>query len=75
MATRRYKLSPGMTEFQIEEEVGAANASHVIELTVDLANLINDAGSTRKIKKSELILALEMLQNHVLKNFSGMLEE
>lgn len=75
MATRRYKISPGMTEFQIIEEAGAAVNSNVIELTVELANTITDNGVTRKVKKSEVMLALEMLENHILKNASGQLDE
>lgn len=75
MATRRYKISPGKTEFQIIEEAGAAVNSDVIELTVELAPSITDMGATRKVKKSEVMLALEMLENHILKNASGMLDE
>lgn len=75
MATRRYKISPGQTEFQIVEEVGAATNSNVIELTVDLANLVYNGATARKVKKSEVLLALEMLENHILKNASGMLDE
>lgn len=75
MATRRYKISPGKTEFQIVEEVGAANNSDVIELTVDIAPTVTDMGVVRKVKKSEVLLALEMLENHILKNASGMLDE
>lgn len=75
MATRRYKISPGMTEFQIIEEVGAAVNSNVIELTVDISNTVTDMGVTRKVKKSEVLLALEMLENHIVKNASGQLDE
>lgn len=75
MATRRYKISPGMTEFQIIEEAGAPVNSNVIELTVELADSVNDAGGLRKVKKSEVLLALEMLENHIVKNASGELGE
>lgn len=64
-----------MTEFEVVEEVGAANNSHVVELTIDLGNLINERGATRKIKKNEAIQIIEMLENHLLKNASGMLDE
>lgn len=67
MATRRFKISPGKTEFEIVEEVGAANNSDVVELTVDMDSLVNDGGSTRKITKNEVLLALEMLKNHIIK--------
>lgn len=75
MATRRYKISTGMTEFQIIEEAGAPVNSNVIELTVELADSVNDAGVLRKVKKSEVLLALEMLENHIVKNASGELGE
>ncbi|HNA61457.1 MAG TPA: hypothetical protein PKW79_00065 [Rhabdochlamydiaceae bacterium] len=58
MATRRYGLSRGETEFQVTEGVGSATASDNIELTVDLAV---------SLTKNEVILALEMLQNWILK--------
>lgn len=58
MATRRYGLSRGETEFQVTEGVGSATASDNIELTVDLA---------ASLTKNEVILALEMLQNWILK--------
>lgn len=69
MATRRYKISPGETEFQIVEEVGAATNSDVVELTVDLASTaVNERGSTRAIKKQEVLDALDKLKNHILKS-------
>lgn len=58
MATRRYGLSRGETEFQVTEGVGSATASDNIELTVDLA---------ASLTKNEVILALEMLQNWIVK--------
>lgn len=67
MATRRYKLNPGETEFSVTEEVGAATNSKAIELTVDLAtNLIS--GASRAVTKSEVLLALDMLKNHITKS-------
>lgn len=68
MATVRFKTSPGKTEFQVVQEVGAANNSDVVELTVDMAtNLVNDKGTTRAVTKSEVLMALERIQNHILK--------
>ena len=58
MATRRYGLSRGETEFQVTEAVGAATASDNIELTVDLAVSLD---------KYQVLLALDMLKNHILK--------
>jgi hypothetical protein len=68
MATRRYKLSAGETEFSVTEEVGAATNSDTVELTVDLATTaVNDGGSTRAISKQEVLDALEKFENHILK--------
>lgn len=57
MATRLYGISRGETEFQITEAVGSATVADNIEMTVDLA--VN-------LQKSEVLQALEMLQNHIL---------
>lgn len=62
MATRRYRLSPGDTEFQIVEEVGAAVAAEAIELTVDLVGIMNTANG-----KERALLALDMLKAHITK--------
>ena len=67
MATRRYKISPGKTEFQIVEEVGAATNSDTVELTVDLATTaVNDKGTTRTISKQEVLLALDQFRNWIV---------
>lgn len=58
MATRLYGLSRGETEFQVSETVGSATVSDNIELTVDLA---------ANLTKEEILLALEMFTNHILK--------
>lgn len=63
MATRRYKISAGETQFQIVEEVGAAVNSDAIELTVDLAA----TGMTTHEGKNRVLLALDMLKGHILK--------
>lgn len=60
MATRRYKISRGETEFQIVEEVGAATVSDDIELTIDLANLSTADG------REEVLLALDMFKAHII---------
>ena len=59
MATRRYSLNAGETEFQVLEEAGSAVAAETIELTFDLAGTA--------ITKERLILALKMLENHIMK--------
>jgi hypothetical protein len=60
MATRRYGLSKGDTEFQVTEDVGSATSSDSIELTVDF-----DAAA--KPDKEDVLLALDMMKNHILK--------
>lgn len=67
MATRRYKVSVGETEFKVVDEVGAANNSDTFEFTVDLAASINDdKGGTRKPTKEEVLLALEQIENYIV---------
>lgn len=69
MATRRYKINPGQDEFAITEEAGAAVNSHVIELTVEMADTaVSITGGTRKVDKSEVILALDKIKNHLIKS-------
>lgn len=66
MATRRFSIHPSDTEFQVTEAVGAATATKSIELTVDLANVLE--GNTKPISKVQVLLALEKLHNYVLKS-------
>lgn len=63
MATIRYGLSAGETEFQVTEAVGAAVAADTIELTVDLAG----AGLTTAEGKHRVLMALDMLKAHITK--------
>lgn len=58
MATRRYGLSRGETEFQVTETVGAATAADSMEFTFDLA-----VG----LQRIDVLLALGMFKNHILK--------
>lgn len=72
MATRRYKISGGETEFNVVDEVGAAVNSDTVELTVELsATAIKDGnvtGGQRTISKNEVLLAIEAFKNHITKN-------
>lgn len=63
MATRRYGLSAGETEFQVTEAVGAAVATDSIELTVDLAG----TALTGSGGKERVLLAIEMFKAHIIK--------
>lgn len=68
MATRRYKINPGETEFAVVEEAGAAVNSDLVELTVELATTgVNDKGVTRTISKAEVLEALSKITNHIVK--------
>lgn len=58
MATRRYGLSRGETEFAVLEEVGAAVVNNDIELTVDLS---------KNLTKAEVLEKLEEFENHIIK--------
>jgi hypothetical protein len=62
MATRRYGISKGETEFQITEAVGAATSADNVEVTVDF-----DAPASQKITKAEVLSALDMIKNHITK--------
>lgn len=63
MATRRYGLRAGETEFQVTEAAGAAVSSDSIELTVDLAG----TGLTTSEGKYKVLMALDMLKAHITK--------
>lgn len=63
MATRRYGISAGETEFQVTEAVGAAVATDSMEFTVDLAG----TALTTHEGKGKVLLALEMIKAHITK--------
>lgn len=66
MATRIYKGSPGNTLADITDGVGAATASKVVELTVDLATTtVTDGSTTRQITKFEVLLILELFEMYI----------
>lgn len=58
MATRRYSLAKGETEFQVTEAVGAATATKAMEFTFDLA---------ANLTKEDVLLALKKFQNWIHK--------
>lgn len=58
MATRRYGLSRGETEFSVTESVGAATNADNVEVTVDLAV---------SLTKSEVLQKLDEIKNHITK--------
>jgi hypothetical protein len=67
MATRRYSLGTGQTEFQVVEAVGAAVVTANVEVTVDLsAASVGEGAGTRAILKEEVLLQLEQIKNHIL---------
>lgn len=65
MATRRYKANPGTN--LVTEEVGAATNSHVVELTIDMStSLVTEGGTTRAIKKEEVLAQLEKIKQKII---------
>lgn len=65
MATRLYGANVGYSLETVTEGVGSATTSHAVELTVDLANLVNDAGATRKIQREELLIILNLFSQYI----------
>lgn len=59
MATRRYMINRGETDFSVTEAVGAATATKNMEFTFDLAV---------SLTKMEVLLALDMIMRYILKN-------
>lgn len=57
MATRRYGLSRGETEFQVTESVGAATNADDIEVTADLA---------KNLDKNDVVVKLREIINYIL---------
>jgi hypothetical protein len=58
MATRRYSIAKGETEFKITEAVGAATATKSMEFTFDLA---------ANLTKNDILQGLRMIENWILK--------
>lgn len=58
MATRRYGLSRGETEFQVTEATGAATVNDSMEFTFDLA---------ANLTKNDVLEALEAFRRYILK--------
>jgi len=67
VATVRYSINVGDTVESITVAAGAATVSKFIELTIDTATTrITDKGSTRAIKKGEVLIALDNLKQKIL---------
>lgn len=68
MATRRYSVAPGASLETVVDAAGAATVTQAIELTVDCAaTVVNDSGTTRKITKEEVLIALEELTQYIVR--------
>lgn len=68
MATRAYGVPPGKQQGGIVEFVGSATSSAAIVLTVDLATTaVTEGGTTRGVKLSEVLEALENARNYLIK--------
>ena len=65
MATRLYGANVGYNLESVTEQAGSATTAHSIELTVDMATLVNDGGATRTIRKSELLIILNLFYQYI----------
>lgn len=69
MATKRWSCSIGEGEFSVLEETGAAVVAKQVELTVEFATTaVQDLGTTRAVKKQEVLDALEKIKNSIIKS-------
>lgn len=59
MATRRYMINRGETEQNVTQAAGAAVATKNLEVTFDLA---------ANMTKQEVLQALQMIKNYILKS-------
>lgn len=74
MATRYYAFNPGNHLEDIVESVGIANSSAVVELSIDLSTTkVSDSGTTRAILKSEVLIALDLFTQQIIRDTSGVL--
>lgn len=74
MATRYYAFNPGNHLEDIVESVGAPNSSAVVELSIDLStSLVTEGSGTRAISKSEVLIALEIFTQQIIRDTSGVL--
>jgi len=70
MATKTIIVSPGGSlETTVEDTGGVILSSFVVALTFDAAtNTINDNGTTRKVKKSEVIQCMRIIEQFLEKD-------
>lgn len=67
MATVRFSVGPGKSLEDVTEAVGAATVSNAIEITIDQAAVVNDGGTTRSLTKAEVLLAIELLEDYIVR--------
>jgi hypothetical protein len=70
MATRRYSTAPGDqlegSNVRVVEAVGAATATKSIELTYDLANVLD--GNTKPLSKQDVIDGIDRIRDYIIQN-------
>lgn len=70
MATRLYSVAVGKGNdtgnTAVTEAVGSATTSQAIELTIDLANVLE--GSTKPLTKQDVLQALDLLKDYITKD-------
>lgn len=69
MATRAYGINMSGSPETVIEYVGSATSSAFIVLTVDLStSAVGEGGTTRTLLKSEVLQAITILQEYILKD-------
>ena len=70
MATRLYSVAVGKGNdtgnTAVTEAVGSATTSQAIELTIDLANVLE--GGTKPLSKQDVLRALNLLIDYIVKD-------
>lgn len=70
MAVRLYAMGANGTLENVIEGVGVANSAGVINFAIDLttAGAYNADGTTRAITKAEVILAMDVIQQYIIRS-------
>ena len=67
MATRIFALGPNGQLEDVQENVGPTATSGIIAIVVDLASNVTDGSTSRGPTKSEVLLAIETLEQYLIK--------
>lgn len=64
MATRRYSFTPNSPPYGVVEAVGAATVTGPIEVTIDLASVMQ--GSTKALTRQDALDGLEKIKEQIV---------